>query len=286
MLNRILVPTDFTPVGLNALKVAVQLAKKTKSKIDLMHIVELPVSVNLSEEGLEESINADLKDRFALQLIKSSNSRLDSIKDTFREDGIEINIRSKVDGLPDRVAELITREDYDLIVVGGDTATEFFEFLKKSHPERIVELARCPVLVINKEMEKFDINKVVLPTSLENSIVKSIDQIRGFISFIQADLRLLYVNTPAGFKSTKEISELAQEYKELHGLEEIGLEVYNDHSAKKGITNYSEQNSIDLILLTSRHSKKIFSVFKGDITEYLVNHCPFPVLTFNVRNEK
>ena len=279
MFNRILVPTDFTPKCENALKVAVQIAKKTNSIIDLMHIVETPLILkgNHSDDGPSLS-------KLAENLIKISDDNLSYFKSKFENDGITINTRTKVDELPDRVAELITQEDYDLIVVGGNTVYQFYETVRKTHPERIVELARCPVLVLNKEIEAFKMEKFILPSSLDNSIIKVIDQIKQFVAFFKADLEVLYVNTPARFKTTEEIENSWRKFKGVHELSGFAkLNIYNDKTIKRGITKYAKSNDSDLILLTSRHSNKPLSVLHGDITEHLVNHDDFPVLAFNLK---
>ncbi|MGB3464252.1 MAG: universal stress protein [Cyclobacteriaceae bacterium] len=277
MFNRILVPTDFTPKSSNALKVAVDIAKKTDSIIDLLHIVETPLI-------LKEQHGEKVLSNLASDLIEISNRKLDYIKSSYSDQDVIIKTRTKVDELPDKVAELITADDYDLIVIGGNIVYQFYEFVGKSNPERVVELARCPVLVLNSMVDKFKINKLVLPSSLDNSIVKVIDQIREIKAFFQAEIEVLFVNTPNNFKSTEEIKIAWKKFKGLHDIHDMSLTIHNDYSIKKGIINHSKQNDVDLILLTSKHSSKPLSVLSGDITEYLVNHEDQPVLTFNLKN--
>ncbi|MEL7147389.1 MAG: universal stress protein [Bacteroidota bacterium] len=278
MFNRILVPTDFTPKCENALKTAVQLAKKTGSTIDLMHIVESPLIIKNKNNFLDGISN------LAKEMMEISAKKLTFLRDQFADEDITINIRTKIDELPDRVAELITQEDYDLIVVGGNTVYPFYEFVGKTHPEQIVELAKCPVLVLNKEIESFNMDRIVIPSSLDNSIVKIMDQINEMIDFFRADVEILYVNTPASFKTTDEINKAWHKFKSVHELDNVRLSLYNDHSVKKGIVKYAKDQGVDLILLTSKHTKKPLSVIKGDITEHIVNHEDFPVLTFNIKN--
>lgn len=277
MFKRILVPTDFTPKCDNALKVAVEIAKKTDSVIDLLHIVETPLILKEKEGG-------KMLSKLAEDLINISNQNLEAVKDQYEDSDVIINIRTKVDELPERVAELITQEDYDLIVVGGNVAYQFYEFVGKTHPERIVELAKCPVLVLNGKVDHFKLKKLILPSSLDNSIVKVIDQIKGLAAFFDASIEVVYVNTPTAFKSSEEIKKSWKNFKGLHGLEQVSLRIHNDYSIKKGIIKYAQLNDVDLILVTSKHSSKPLSILGGDITEYLVNHENHPVLTFNLKN--
>ena len=277
MFKRILVPTDFTPKGETALKAAVQIARKTGSIIDLVHIVESPLILK-GKHGEDAAMSS-----LAQNLINISNTNLQHFKDKYADTEVIINIRTKVDELPEKVAELLTNEDYDLIVVGGSTVYQFYEFIGKTHPERIVELAKCPVLVLNKEIETFKVEKLVLPSSLDSSINKVIEQIKDLVTFFDANLEVLYVNTPAQFKTTDEIEKAWKEFRKVHELNDITLSVYNDNSVKKGIIRYARKRDIDLILLTSKHSSKPLSLIRGDITEHIVNHEDFPVLTFNLK---
>jgi len=277
MFNRVLVPTDFTAKSDHALKTAIQIAKKTNSIVDLMHIVESPLVIKNK---------ADINDGMtglAKNMIELSTGRLNYLKSQYDQEGVTINVRTKIDELPEKVAELITQEDYDLMVIGGSTVYPFYEFIRKTHPERIVELAKCPVLVLNKPIESFNLEKVVIPSSLDHGIEKVMGQIKEIIAFFNAEMEVLYVNTPSTFKTDEEIDRDWLKFSQQHDIAGVKLKVYNDLSVKKGIVRYAKKQGVDLILLTSRHTKKPLSIFKGDITEYIVNHEDFPVLTFNVR---
>lgn len=278
MFNRILVPTDFTPKSDNALKAAVDIAKVTNSVIDLLHIVETPLI--LKEKGGEQILS-----KLAEDLIELSSHNLLKQKEKYADEDVIIKTRTKVDELPEKVAQLITQEDYDLIVVGGDVAYRFYEFVGKTHPEQIVELAKCPVMVLNAPIDKLKIKKLMLPSSLDSSIVKVIDQIKEIAGFFKAVIEVVYVNTPNAFKSSEEIETMWRSFKKLHGLENIRLSVYNDYSVKKGIIKYAKANEVDLILLTSKHRNKPLSILSGDITEYIVNHESQPVITFNLKRQ-
>ena len=245
--------------------------------IDLMHIIESPLVIK-NKADINDGITSLAKDMIAL-----STGKLNYIKTQYDNEGVTINVRTKIDELPDKVAEIITQEDYDLIVVGGSTVYPFYEFVGKTHPERIVELAKCPVLVLNKPIESFNLERIVIPSSLDNNMEKVIGQIKEVITFFNAEMEILYVNTPGTFKTSDEINEDWRKFSKLHDIEEAKLTIYNDLSVKKGIVKYAKKQGVDLILLTSKHSKKPLSVIKGDITEYIVNHEDFPVLAFNIK---
>ena len=253
--KRILVPIDFEQKSNNAINVAAQIARKTLSKIDLLHVIEIPLVVknHVSDHGGK---NDAPKSKLASELIEITQKKLEKIKSQYDEQDFEISIRAKTDTIPERVAELITQEDYDLMIIGSDSVQVFYDVVKKTRPERIIELAKCPVLVINEEVELFKTKKVVLPTNLENDITSVIDQIKRFADYFQTDIELLYVNSPGNFKSTEQIQEQYQNFISRHELEGVKFKVYQDHSVKKGIIKYAMTAKADMILLTSRHSYK------------------------------
>ena len=56
-MKRILLPTDFSPQAENALKVAVQMAKKNDSEIYLLHSMEMPLHLaNTNKGALPEAL--------------------------------------------------------------------------------------------------------------------------------------------------------------------------------------------------------------------------------------
>lgn len=281
MYKNILVPVDFSQKSIVALKSAINLAVTSQGEIDVMNVVEVPLAVRAIGDRYETT--APKGKELLSFLLESSKTRMEGLVKKVEAKGITINIKTKVDPAPENLAELITERRYDLIVIGGITKP-FDEFLRKTYPEQIVELAKSPVLSINSKLEDYQSTKIVLPTNLIDDYTKHLPTLQSYQELFDTSLHVVYVNTPADFKTSKEIDYNFERFKEKHQLgEETDYSIYCDKTIRNGIINFSNKIEADTIAVFSKHKDNFFKVIRGDITEYLVNHSTIPVLTFNMK---
>ena len=64
----------------------------------------------------------------------------------------------------------------------------------------------------------------------------------------------------------------------------LGIEVaiFNDYTVEKGVLNYSEKVSADLIGIPTHGRKGLSHFFMGSIGEDIANHSSAPVITFKI----
>jgi nucleotide-binding universal stress UspA family protein len=136
----ILSPIDFSPLSLEALDVAQDLAKKYGSAILLLHIVpimpDLPDKVSILHEGTYEK-----------DLIHNAEDRLKDLAAKLQEDGIKASM--KVGIANDAATEIVEdSEGADLIVISAHGMTGWRSIAFGSVAEKVVHEATCPVLVL------------------------------------------------------------------------------------------------------------------------------------------
>jgi len=285
MIRRILVPTDFMPKSEYALEVACQIAAKVGAKIDLMHIVEIPFAVKseIEEKPEEEQGTNKLMD----EIVLSAATKLDRMSSHYDNYGVEISTSVRLDRLPDRIAELIVNEEFDLLVLGGSEVSKMDEFIQKTHPEKIVELAGRPVVTINKLNRGFSPKKILLPTNLKDNWEKFLPFMGDLYRIYEPELYLLYVNTPSDFTTSREINELYQQFTKTNsGLPPHQFHIYQDKQIKDGIIHFSEEIQSELVVVVSNRQWNFTRIIKGDITEYLVSNFEVPLITFNIKRAR
>ena len=140
MYEKILVPVDFTDKTSKALNVAKQIASVTGAEISLIHVVKAALTVYLDELGLYKS-KAPGGQKFLDEVIEKNEKKMERYVDKLSNEGVKISYKLKVDSSPDKIAELVAEEGFDLTIVGNYEHQRFDEFLKRTHPERIAKLA-------------------------------------------------------------------------------------------------------------------------------------------------
>ena len=150
MLNRILVPTDFSDNGAAALNYAQKLAEKFGAEIHLLHVIANDTAVAMGSDGffsVSDEIMQDLHTAVTNKLHETAESVSGSIKKVVQETR---------EGAP--FAEIIQyarASDIDLIVMGTHGRTGISHLLIGSVAEKVVRKARIPVLTVPSDGHEF-----------------------------------------------------------------------------------------------------------------------------------
>lgn len=139
VLDRILVPIDFSDCSLDALEYAVLVAQRGKASIKLLHVLE-PVSYGLDFTLLHETKREHMR-TVITERLSSLVSALTSAQVT-----AEFFIRG---GLPaDSILDAALTQPADLIVMGTHGRRGLSHALIGSVAESVLRKARCPVLTV------------------------------------------------------------------------------------------------------------------------------------------
>ena len=284
MYEKILVPVDFTDKTNKALQVARGIALKTGAEINLIHVVKAALAVYMDELGVYKS-KAMSGQKFLEEIIEKNERKMEKYINKLSMEGVKISYKLKIDSTPDKIAELVAEEGFDLTVVGNYEHQRFDEFLKRTHPERIAKLAMNPVITVNKEIDSFTPKRIMVPTNLEDNCMQRMEGLLNFAQKFDAELQFVFVNTPASFFTSPQIRKKSRLWFEQHGLTGHEVKVFNTKQLQKGLLNAADFFQSDMIALFSKHSETLKNLIKGNITEYLITRSDIPVMTFNLKNE-
>jgi len=274
-MKRILVPTDFSEQAENALKVAAQIAKRNDSEIYVLNSLELPT--HLASSGETSAMPESL---FFIKLAKKHFEEL--LKKPYLE-GLLIHEAIIGHGeVYNDVQEVVKEKDIDLVIMGSHGINGFMEMFIGSNTEKVVRTSETPVLVIKNEHTNFKINRFVYATDFSEECKAPFKKAQEIASITDADLILLYVNTPNNFVTTTEINKKIKEFTKNIETDNHTVSIYNDTSIEKGILSFASEIEADLIGLGTHGRKGLSHFFNGSISEDLVNHANMPVITFKI----
>lgn len=162
-INKILVPTDFSPASKEGIRYALNLAHAFDAEVIVYHVIGIKDIValtrNLNEAKLEAARVSGLKGIFA--------SRLRHFLETnFREYMTSVKTIRKVEfGTPEKgIVETAKAEEADLIVIAGGGRGRFAAMFFGSVTEKVIRDATCPVVTVPAEfmaMTDVDARKAV-----------------------------------------------------------------------------------------------------------------------------
>lgn len=273
-MKRILVPTDFSEQAENALKVAVKLSKKHGGEIFVLHSMEMPL--HLATSGDKGSLPE------SLFFIKLAEKRFTDLRKKPYLADIAVNEAIGHNEIYEDIEEACKRNKIDLIVMGSNGASGFKEMFVGSNTEKVVRTSKTPVLVIKNNHEQFHVTDFVFATDFSEEARGVLDKAQKFAKKLGAKMHLLFVNTPADFKTSAQAQRIMENLVKGMGVENYTLNIYNDTSVEKGILNFAKHINAQLIGMGTHGRKGISHFFNGSISEDMVNHANMPVITFKI----
>ena len=274
-MKTIIVPIDFSEQSEYALKVAASLAKKHDSEILALHMLELNEAMISSSEGFHPEQT--------VFLLKLAEKRINEFLDKPYLSGVKkitpIIKHFKVFGEVNEVAE---KHNADIIIMGSHGTDGLKEIFVGSNAEKVVRNSDIPVLVIKDEIEDFKVDDFVFACAFKEESLVAFQRAKSFADKLGAELHLVYINTPGdNFLSNSDAYEKIAKYMQMAGTGKE-VRIYNDYSVEKGVLNFSDAISADVIGIPTHGRKGLSHFFMGSIGEDIANHSKIPVITFKI----
>ena len=276
-MKRILVPIDFSKEAENAARVAAHIARKTGSEIYLVHMLELPVTTVDPAE-----MNAISSEPQIIYFMKLAHEKFEKFINLPFFKGLKVvesvQFQHAFSGI---IAESET-SNIDLIVMGSQGASGLQAMFIGSHTEKVVRRSKIPVLVIKKEVDKFEVNDMIFASDFNKESKTTFQRVANFANLFDAKIHLLYINTIHNFNTTKNIEKRIADFMDDFDFSNYTTMIYNDISIEKGILSYARDINADLIALNTHGRSGLSQLFNGSIGQELANHALRPVITFKI----
>lgn len=270
----LLVPTDFSKASKTAVFFAVNLARKLKADVKILHVVQ----ANTSGETLmkwkkleEEMMRMAQEDGDALlaEIHKSVRGKKPPVSFHIRQ-GYDFTI------IVNHFAE---EEDADLIVMGTTGASGLKRVLIGSNAAAMMNAATVPVLAVPAESKFRSISKMVYATDLKQT-EEEIKTVAMFARLLGARVEVLHVvkNKSIDLPDTKKFSKTLQD---IAKYKKITFHLVKSDKVPNAVDNFVKKQKAHL-LTTFTHKLDFFEkLFGKGITRKLAYHIRVPILTFN-----
>ncbi len=141
-IDHLLIPVDFSEHSRKAVEKGKEWAEMLDAKVSLMHVVEQerhPEFYSTSFKSIFE-VNPQLKSKIEENLLKFSGFKKDDVKIIMLEGKAHKEI-----------ADYIEEHRVDLVIMGTRGYNPLDHLLLGSNAERVVRLAKCPVLTVSRK---------------------------------------------------------------------------------------------------------------------------------------
>jgi len=277
-IKKILCPTDFSEYSRCALRYAAFLARMDNATITVLHanefrLVPLVYSVVEQNNVLEEYNNKIFllaQERFA-EMIENLPVEPSKIS-TVLQQGRAFKV----------IIEEAEQGKYDLIVMATRGTTESKTMLIGTTAERVVRLARTPVLTIKKlrMIDTWEIHRILFPTDFSVCANAALPYALAMARRFKAKLYMLHVEVMhvAHPESPHHCFPNPLDYDNEASDIEVEEVLDGDIEPGNAIVRFADNRDIDLIVMSTHGSRGLRRVFFGSNTAEVARRAECPVL--------
>lgn len=280
-MKNILLPTDFSPNADNALNFAVEIARKIKGNLILLHAYSvqlidpnMPAEIYLSAYQEEE---------------KSAKENLEELSKRISESNKDINGNNiftteaiVTQGLVvDEVLSLINDFKIDIVIMGTHGASGITEMILGSNAASIIEKATVPVLAIPGNAVYKEINNLVYAYDDIKSGLPSFKWLLEFARIYDSEITLLHIIETG--KDTMDLNQKEfEKIKQSVSYDKIRLELVKEENILEGINDYVNSNNVDVLAMAIRKRTLLDKIFSRSLTKKMAYHTRIPLLALHI----
>lgn len=275
-MKTIVVPTDFSPVAVNALNYAAEMAVGLGASLTLLHVYQIPVSYTDSQAPLPVMNVSDIE-TLNQQQMNELKANLEKVT------GGAISISTEVRlGVVEDELETICAELNPLAVVMGTRGASVVERLfLGSTTLSVLRKLTTPVVVVPPGAVYKGISKIGLACDFK-AVADSIpsETIKQWVKIFDAEL--LVLNVDYDNRSFK--PDTPEQAVVLHRLLADVKPKYHfieSESVEDGISEFAEKNNIDLIVTIPKKQRLLDRLFQKSHTSSLAVHSHIPILSIH-----
>lgn len=274
-MKTIVAATDFSPVSLNAVDYATDMACMTGANLVLFHTYALPIPFG---ELPAPTVNIEQLDENAKRLIEALKEKL------LDRAGDRLIIHNEV-----RAGEVLTElvkycsnVKPQAVVIGAESASGIERALFGGKAVSALRNMQCPLIVVPPFIKFTNIRKIGLACDLRE-VVDSVrvQEIKEFVDEFNAELHVLHVTDETrdtfGPQTIEESGMLQEMLGEIHPK----YHFINDPVIEQGLIEFAEKNKLDLLIVIPKKHNLLSRLFHYSHSKQLVLHAHMPVMSLH-----
>jgi nucleotide-binding universal stress UspA family protein len=281
-MKKILVPIDFSVASNDALEIACQLADRTGARIFLIHVNEMATQAAPLAEyaAVAASVDNEAYDADAFD-------RLDDLRNQFLSkkgyEKLKISVEVREGALPQVLSVYTDEEEIDLVVTGTKGATGLKNLFLGSNTQYMIRNAKCPVLAIPQGLKELKIERVVVPSTLDEDQQLVFKVVKAWQMWFGFEIEAIYLNNPLNAPTDGSIEARKNKLIEAEGLHNVYVHIYGlTWKEDKAILTYAEEVDADLIIMGTHQRHGLGQMLFGSVTEETANHSHVPLLAIPI----
>ncbi|MBL0132626.1 MAG: universal stress protein [Chitinophagaceae bacterium] len=273
-MKTLIVPTDFSPVSLNAMNYAAEMAKSLEASMLLVHIFQVPVTfteVPVAAVPVEE-------------MRSSSEAKLNEMKkaaEHITSGAVKVYTEARMGDTIEELKDLCEAIQPLAIVMGTHGNSGLERLIMGSTTLTAIKHLTWPVIAIPPGTVFKNIKKIGLACDFRDVVNSTpVTDIKKIVKEMNADLHIL--NVDYNQQRFNQNTPLESAYLETM-LEDVSPQYHfiNKPDVVEGINEFADSNNLDLLMVVPKKHKLLESIFHKSSSAGLITHSHIPVLSIH-----
>jgi len=273
-MKTLVVPTDFSPVAINAMNYALNLAKDIYAEVVLFHAYQVPVAFS---EVPVVTISLD-------EMKKQSDEKMEELRQSVQHvtsGEVDVRIHNVLGDTVEELEIFCNREKPFAIIMGTHGAGALETLFLGSTTITTINRLHCPVMIIPPGATFKPIHRIGFACDYSRVAESTpIVEIKKWVALFDAKIKVLNVDynnrqfNPNVPLSVTKVHELLQPLNpEFHYID--------DPDVEEGINAFAETHGIDLLITIPKKHKLLEKIFQRSRTRTLALHAHVPILAIH-----
>ena len=275
LINKILIPYDFSETADLSLEHAVFMAKLMKAQITLLHIVEtvsFTSAISHALSGFEKKIET------------ATNEKLETVaREIHMKSGVSLDVRTEVGRIYKKICSVAREIDADIIVMGTHGASGYQKFSVGTNTSRVVQEASCPVLSVQTHAKGLGFTNILLPIDDSHDSRQKVPFAVGLARYYNAHISLIGLINFGGTDPVRKFKIKVEQVEEYLVKHDIAYETrYFEGNDLATLTmKATEECNADLTVIMTEQEPSITGFLLGTYATKVVNNSKIPVLSIH-----
>ena len=282
-MKRILVPVDFTPSSINAVKYATEMATALNMKVTLLHVLELYQYTAWVQETEIITPVFPINDIPKMEEVAIEKLSLLVEEQKKTNDDLSIDYVLLKGSFVFELIAQTAQNDTEFIVLSSFNNHDFLGNTKSNMRVLYYE-STCPIVIVPQNSHYVPIKNVLYATSLNSNDLSVLQDLTETLAPFSPNIKIVHIlshkpefDDQLKFLGFQKLIENVLKYKKLKYNLIINKEIEN------AIKMNTEQDQDDLVVLIKENKRLLQSIFEHSHTQKLTRILQVPIILYSER---
>ncbi|MDZ4664636.1 MAG: universal stress protein [Bacteroidota bacterium] len=271
---KVLIPTDFSVQAEYAYLIVKKLEEKIPIKIHFMHVLSVPDTVSMDQNGNIQTCG-EISIDFVVAQKEIALRKLNDLKAIY---GDKISVHLELGKLTDKIISYSKENNFDLIVMGTKGAWGLKEKLSGSETQIISRQSQIPLLSLMCDRSDLVIKNILFVHDFRTVKKENLALLHKLISAFDTKTHFLQIIFSENERVAIETS--MDRFADENSISNYDKHFLIDKDIENGVVHFNQMHEVDVVCIGT-HGKGGF--FHTSATEKLVNHLFKPIISFHIK---